>query len=300
MGDMQGSGGGSAQAKVRNGKRSLRILSAVVMLGLAGTIFGVQASSQASESSAPVLTASSSTSQVVVEDTYESDGAQATELTTPVLTASSVTSWENMLVLVASDASVQGLLSDGSGSGGGSSSSEQTSTAVATETQAEDSSAGDVGESFSMDVDCALCHTDATEQMQEEGYTGALHSGLSCINCHDNEEELTEAHAENYSAKQASRVVALVSTTVDEEICYTCHGDAESLAEATADSTVLTDSNGTTINPHDLPDIDNHVNITCGSCHKMHDDKTTEEGATNACLSCHHDNVYECGTCHVV
>ena len=156
----------------------------------------------------------------------------------------------------------------------------------------------DVGDAFSMDADCAACHKTAAEKMADEGYIGEQHQGLDCVFCHDNEEELTAAHAEKYSAKQASRVVALNKTTVDEAVCLDCHGDHEALAEATADVTVLTDSKGTTVNPHDIPDIDKHANITCGSCHKMHDDKTSDEAAQNTCLNCHHDNVYECYTCH--
>ena len=155
-----------------------------------------------------------------------------------------------------------------------------------------------VGDVFSMDADCAACHSKAAEKMADKGYIGELHQNLDCVFCHDNEAELTAAHAEKYSAKQASRVVALNKTTVDEAVCLSCHGDRETLVEGTADATVLTDSKGTTVNPHDLPDIDKHANITCGSCHKMHDDKTSDEAATNTCLNCHHDNVYECYTCH--
>ena len=93
-------------------------------------------------------------------------------------------------------------------------------------------------------------------------------------------------------------MVTLVHTDTDDQVCFACHGTMEELAEATADSTVLTDKNGLTVNPHALPEGHYGNMVTCGKCHKMHDTKDTEVSATNACLGCHHDNVYECGTCH--
>lgn len=69
-------------------------------------------------------------------------------------------------------------------------------------------------------------------------------------------------------------------------------------AEATADIDYLVDANGTMVNPHDLPVNKSHATITCATCHAMHDDTTLEETAVKACIKCHHDNVYECFTCH--
>ena len=63
---------------------------------------------------------------------------------------------------------------------------------------------------------------------------------------------------------------------------------------------VSADENGLTVNPHDLPADHYGSKVMCGSCHKMHDTKEIEVSAANACLGCHHDNVYECGTCHAV
>ena len=159
----------------------------------------------------------------------------------------------------------------------------------------------DPSDAFNMNEDCASCHKKATKKMNKEGYTGSIHASLACISCHDDEEALTEAHAsEKYTAKKGDKVVALVHTDSDDEVCFACHGTMEELAETTADSTVLTDKNGTTVNPHDLPEGHYGNMVTCGKCHKMHDTKTIEESATNACLGCHHDNVYECGTCHSI
>ena len=42
---------------------------------------------------------------------------------------------------------------------------------------------------------------------------------------------------------------------------------------------------------------------TCESCHGvqsngMHSDKSVEKVAADKCTDCHHENVYECFTCH--
>lgn len=69
-------------------------------------------------------------------------------------------------------------------------------------------------------------------------------------------------------------------------------------SSATAGIEYLTDANGTTVNPHDLPVNKSHATLTCATCHTMHDDATLEATAVKACIKCHHDNVYECFTCH--
>ena len=73
---------------------------------------------------------------------------------------------------------------------------------------------------------------------------------------------------------------------------------AARLVEEVKASTALTDDQGTTVNPHDLPQSASHDTLTCGSCHTMHDEKPLEETAAAACTQCHHQNVYECYTCH--
>lgn len=300
----------------------------MLVLGLAGAACGMRAISNASaeeaaqtpaveaapaadESSAaetdtrPQLTPSSATSQAISENqpisgnmTLPGGGAAAGAGTggMPQLAATSEGSRANLEGLqdlsYLGDAASQASTTAGAASSAGSSSA-PTQTASAT----EDITAL-VGESFSMDVDCTLCHTKEIDNMQIEGFTGYNHKDLTCIMCHDDGESLAAAH-EEYSVRQATRVVALVNTTVDEELCFSCHGDREALIAATADSTVLVDENGTQVNPHDLPAGDQHASITCGSCHKMHNDLTTQQTAQNTCLTCHHANVYECNTCHV-
>ncbi len=274
------------------GSRALRVMTAVTAVGLVGALFGVQAATQA-QAAGPVLTASSSSSQVsglaapAVEGAATTDGEQGGSAA-PVLTSSSYTS------------QVTGARFGAQNTPSPASSATSDGQPASTPTGGSADAAANVGDTFSMDADCAACHAGSAERMADEGFTGELHKDLTCITCHSDEAQLTEAHAEHYSAKQASRVVTLVNTTVDPNICFTCHGDQETIAQATADVTDLTDKNGTTINPHELPAVDEHGAITCGSCHKMHDDKTAVEASQNTCLNCHHDNVYECGTCHAV
>ena len=108
-----------------------------------------------------------------------------------------------------------------------------------------------------------------------------------------------EAVHEGATAEEAEkRATKLRSTTVDEGTCLSCHGSLEELAEKTADCEVLTDSEGKTVNPHALPDNEDHGDTNCVSCHVMHDDEPAETAAPDYCESCHHANVYACHTCH--
>lgn len=71
------------------------------------------------------------------------------------------------------------------------------------------------------------------------------------------------------------------------------------LAAATASSEVLTDAEGTVVNPHDVPVNKSHDALVCIDCHKLHDaEPDPAKTAGKKCVSCHHDNVYECYTCH--
>lgn len=206
---------------------------------------------------------------------------------------------------------------------------------------------------FSMDLDCAECHEDQTASESDlltvHGYHAAIGQPLACEVCHDDAEGMAEAHEDMDSGRLARR---LKVTEVSSEVCLTCH-DQEALVEATADSDLLTDKNGTVVNPHDLPDTEGHADLTCMDCHLVHEapelegeenastgnvdasadgletgeqddgepadedneaavgaamqvDPQVEEtaragmrqAATDLCISCHHENVYECGTCH--
>ena len=177
---------------------------------------------------------------------------------------------------------------------------------------------------WSMDLDCALCHqkeaeglapaeADETKEAEAEpiesdtdekgaGTTpvsayAAMHVqtfGLECVACHSDEEGLAVGHKNLNSGKEARR---LKKSKVDSEVCTTCH-KAEDLAGKTADYRGLTDSNGTVVNPHDLPQVESHQSIACTDCHQAHSGKQIDFTAATTCNSCHHAGVYECNTCH--
>lgn len=155
--------------------------------------------------------------------------------------------------------------------------------------------AGGEADAWSPETDCAPCHASAGEQ----GCLAAEHLdayGLTCGSCHADTEKLAQVH--EGVTEQSTPPKRLKKTAVDAAACATCH-DAGALKDATADSVVLTDSEGTTVNPHDLPPTDTHAQTTCVSCHTMHSTKANvEKDAPKVCESCHHEGVYQCGTCH--
>ncbi len=149
---------------------------------------------------------------------------------------------------------------------------------------------------WSPDVDCTTCHATEASSMSDSACLVSKHvaQGVTCTTCHDDSDALATAHEDMATAKTPTR---LKKTTVDESICLDCHDKTE-LAAATADVTVCTDSQGTTVNPHDLPVNDDHAAITCIDCHEMHSTDTADTLAPEKCISCHHAKVYQCHTCH--
>lgn len=149
------------------------------------------------------------------------------------------------------------------------------------------------------DLDCLGCHTVEASSLEDDACLASSHAAVACTTCHSDGEVLQERHD-----KPGKRLPKrLKKTSVEPAVCLSCHGDkegtAQPIAEATADSEVLTDKEGLTVNPHDLPANASHEKVACTDCHKMHDDEAdVEKQAQLACLGCHHENVYECGTCH--
>lgn len=178
--------------------------------------------------------------------------------------------------------------------------------------KAQDSSAGKaasrpaVDEPWSEEADCASCHVNEAELAKD--CLMEKHEAIACSSCHTDEDgALTKAH-EKYDNPKTRLPKKLRKTEVASNACESCH-DMAKITEASANCTALTDDNGTTVNPHEIMVRETHVeksgaDLTCGSCHKMHtaDSLDTEtvaaETASERCLGCHHQNVYECGTCH--
>lgn len=177
---------------------------------------------------------------------------------------------------------------------------------------AEPGAAGDAGSAdagasavevaWSADAACESCHEAEAAARTDATSLHAAHADEACLTCHDDEEGLTAAHATYTSGTPATK---LKKTDVARASCLAsgCH-DQAALVDATAESTVLTDTKGTVANPHDLPAHKDHdEGVTCASCHAMHGEGTAdaavvEQASQAACLSCHHAGVYECHTCH--
>lgn len=150
---------------------------------------------------------------------------------------------------------------------------------------------------WSPEIDCVACHADEAATSTDAKCLAGSHTvaqSFKCVTCHADEGALTDVHQNMNSGKVPKK---LKSTSVDQALCLTCHDKGE-LAEKTAASTVLTDDRDTAVNPHALPDNADHANTTCTNCHKGHSADGVQEEAPSYCTSCHHENVYECGTCH--
>lgn len=152
---------------------------------------------------------------------------------------------------------------------------------------------------WTIDSDCESCHEAETASGSDSSCTYSIHAaeGVVCQTCHtDTDGKLSQAHEDYATAEQPKR---LKDTEMTDEICLSSCHDVEELKSLTAASTVLIDANGTVVNPHDLPSVEDHTNsITCSDCHKMHKSTEITAQAQSTCTSCHHAGVFECGTCH--
>ncbi len=180
--------------------------------------------------------------------------------------------------------------------------------------------AAEGGTTWSMDSSCGACHTKeaATQEAAIEEKAGpaeakdgaiatdetvddttplaAAHAALSCTSCHSDAKALEKVHdgatADDRMPKRLRK--AKIST----ELCISCHGSYEELAAATQEEQALTDGVGRTVNPHDLPAVEEHEKIDCLDCHSMHKEQSSTTAAMNTCTGCHHTGTFECGTCH--
>ena len=150
---------------------------------------------------------------------------------------------------------------------------------------------------WSIDSDCTECHTAEAASSQDSSCLAATHETNDCTDCHTETTALEEAH-EEVTSEDTMPTKLTKSNEIASEVCLVCHESWEALAEETAETTTLTDSEGTTVNPHDLPDGHVDDKVTCTDCHEVHTGSDLEETATDFCTNCHHQNVYECNTCH--
>lgn len=153
---------------------------------------------------------------------------------------------------------------------------------------------------WSADADCSTCHGAESSSITDESTVAGIHGaeGDTCATCHIDGVDLAAVH--EGATTDSKMPKKLKKTKIDEAVCLACHGSGEELAEKTAASLALTDSEGTTVNPHALPSGSDHDMVTCSDCHSMHGSDPVADTAKAECLSCHHQDVFECGTCHDV
>lgn len=149
---------------------------------------------------------------------------------------------------------------------------------------------------WSLETDCEQCHTNEAASRSNSACLASLHTGSDCSNCHSDEASLAIEH--EGATADAKMPKKLRKTSVGSETCLSCHGSWEELASITADLTVLTDDEGTIVNPHDLPTGHADEKVSCSDCHRMHAEEGGSMAASETCQSCHHKNVYTCNTCH--
>lgn len=149
---------------------------------------------------------------------------------------------------------------------------------------------------WSKTVDCTGCHSEQAKSTDNATMHASVHkaAGATCVSCHDNEAGLTKAHK---GATATAKMPETLSkdNMVKPAACLQsgCHVFSETV---TANSTVLTDLNGTVVNPHEVMTLTaGHADIVCADCHQQH---MAPLSASQACVTCHHAGVYECGTCH--
>lgn len=161
-----------------------------------------------------------------------------------------------------------------------------------------ESASGELLFAWSPESDCAACHGDVVSSFDDVGGQASGHVALKddCASCHNDMEGLEKGHAKVQMGDEKTRQ-GLRRSAVSEEACVSCHDKAD-LADRTADSSALSDKNGTTVNPHDIPATDGHAELNCSSCHKLHGSDEPSVTALGVCMNCHHSEVFECGTCH--
>ena len=175
--------------------------------------------------------------------------------------------------------------------------------------------------------DCTMCHQKETETLEKDNRLVSKHAALlACTDCHNNldvdgmasgsdaadgsaaaegpkhsanilELKTLEQVHEGVTSTKDPKKGRLYSTEVVDDTCLTCH-QRDALIEATADCETLKDADGTVVNPHDIPSTEAHDSrILCVTCHGMHS-KEDSWAAYRTCTSCHHSEIWECGTCH--
>ncbi len=144
------------------------------------------------------------------------------------------------------------------------------------------------------DMECSSCHVKEAESSSDTACLASKHGEATCESCHGSADLLAAVHTDASASSEMPTKLSK-SNEVSEEACLACHGSWDELAEKSVEVTVLTDADGTVVNPHSMNRTGDHQVITCDSCHVEH---APEKDQKELCLSCHHEDVFECGTCH--
>lgn len=152
---------------------------------------------------------------------------------------------------------------------------------------------------WSPEAECSTCHNDKKESSDTSSLLASTHEkrGAACVTCHSEEAVLQSVHEGTTSTSKMPK--KLTKTSVDDAVCASCHGSADELAPLDSDA-MLADANGMEVGAHDVLTLneDHQKGIACTSCHVMHENNGIEDTSQDACLNCHHQNVFECYTCH--
>lgn len=179
-------------------------------------------------------------------------------------------------------------------------SEDNSSSTSETEETTSDEGAANQQVDWTMDSDCSTCHTYEADSMSDASFVQAhAHENESCTDCHTEESVLATAH-EGITLGDKPAKKATVQTVSDDS-CMGCHGTMDEMAAITAGSTALTDSNGVSVNPHELQPGERHAENppTCTSCHSTHSQDLSKD-SMKFCAQCHHRGVFTCGNCHEI
>ena len=153
---------------------------------------------------------------------------------------------------------------------------------------------------WTVTTDCSICHAKEQASFANTALASSNHGEVTCVECHDNTTKVKAAHAK-VTLSDTQGATRLKSTEVGSAICLTCHS-YEELAVLSVENSTLTDNHGTKVNTHELNTLYNlqkqHNDVVCSSCHTLHATGNAKQSAEYTCISCHHDKVFECYTCH--
>lgn len=152
-----------------------------------------------------------------------------------------------------------------------------------------------VSVTWSPDSKCDTCHATQQSSYENSACLVSSHANVTCAVCHDDASALATAHEGKTASDKMPK--KLKKTEINDETCLSCHSGSREQLAAEHPDIVVTDTNGTSVNPHDLTPSESH-DIACSTCHSMHDDTPSAEQAHDTCKSCHHADVFECKTCH--